>query len=247
MNNLVSIVTPSYNSKFILDAYKSILSQSYENWEWLITDDGSLSEYVDLLCCLEKMDKRISVFYFDINQGAGFARNNSIKYAKGRYIAFLDSDDVWEPNKLQIQIDYMLKNSVDLCYSEYHVMNSDEVVLNTRKIKSPITYQDLLKTNYIGCLTAVYDTKKFGKVFMSTMRKRQDLGLWLKLAKLGANMGGVHIPLARYRLAKNTLSSNKLSAALFQWKLYREHEQFGIIKSLYYFGHYVFFALLKRV
>lgn len=246
--DLVSIITPHYNNLIVLrDTLDSVKKQTYSNYEHIVIDDNSSPEIKVELQKLIDNDPNVKLLLLDENHGAGYARNAGIKEAQGRFIAFLDCDDLWEPSKLQIQIEYMTKHSVDLCYSEYHVMNSDGLVLNTRKIKSPITYHDLLKTNYIGCLTAVYDTKNFGKVFMPTMRKRQDLGLWLKLAKLGANMEGVHMPLARYRLAKNSLSSNKVSAALFQWELYRENEQLGIIRSLYYFCHYVFFALLKRV
>ncbi|WP_186294854.1 glycosyltransferase family 2 protein [Vibrio algivorus] len=248
VEDLVSIITPHYNNLTVLrDALDSVQNQTYSNYEHIIVDDDSLLEVKAELQKLIGNYPNIKLIFLDENRGAGHARNIGITAAQGRFIAFLDCDDMWEPAKLQIQIEYMIKNSVDLCYSEYHVMNSDGVVLNIRKIKSPLTYPGLLKTNSIGCLTAVYDTTRFGKVFMPTMRKRQDLGLWLKLAKLGAKIEGIHIPLARYRLAEHSLSSNKASAALFQWKLYRENEQLGIMKSLYYFGHYVFFALLKRV
>lgn len=246
--DLISVITPHYNNLTMLQqALESVQKQTYSHYEHIVVDDASREEVRKELRLLVSSYSNVRLILLNQNSGAGFARNTGIESAKGRFIAFLDCDDIWAPNKLQIQIDFMLKKSIDLCYSEYHVMSSDRVLLNTRKIKSPINYYDLLKTNHIGCLTAIYDTKRFGKIFMPTMRKRQDLGLWLELAKLGANIEGIHIPLASYRLVESSLSSNKLSAALFQWRLYRENEGFSLIKSFYYFCHYVFFALSKRV
>lgn len=244
MSDLVSIITPSYNSEYILETYESILNQTYSHWEWVITDDNSSNEFKAILDSLESKDSRVKVFYSDINQGAGAARNNSIKNANGRYIAFLDSDDLWLPNKLEKQIIFMQKNNLALTYTGYQKFSSDEGDLGL--IIPPLTtsYNQLLKGNIIGCLTVIYDTETLGKCYMPLIRKRQDFGLWLSILKKTDNVVGLPEILAKYRIDSG-MTQNKLEVLKWQWRFYKEVQKLNSFKALYYFTHYAIRGLIK--
>ncbi len=181
----VSIITPSFMSeKFIAQTIKSVLSQSYKYWEMIIVDDISPDNSNKIIESYCNRDNRIKLIKLDKNSGPAIARNTAIKNANGRYIAFLDADDLWEANKLEKQIKFMKEKDCALSYSYYKTMSENGDLLE--KVLAPplkLSYDDLLKTNYIGCLTAIYDTKKVGKVYMPLIKKRQDYGLWLKILK----------------------------------------------------------------
>lgn len=245
-NNLISIITPSYNSeKFISKTIESVLSQTYTNWEMIIVDDCSpdnSNEIIEEYC---KKDSRVKLIKLEKNSGPARARNTAIKEAKGRYIAFLDADDLWLPDKLEKQIKFMNENNLSFTYSAYKLIDEEDNDLGVFIPREELTYEDILKTNDIGCLTAIYDTEKLGKVYMPNILKRQDYGLWLKILKEIKETKGIVEPLAIYRIRKNSVSSNKLKAAIYQWKIYREVEQLNLIKSLYYFTHYIWNGIKK--
>lgn len=246
-NTLVSIITPSYNSEeFISETIEAILEQSYSNWELLITDDCSQDDTIEIIKDYQKKDDRIKLFRLEKNGGAGVARNNSIKEATGRFIAFCDSDDVWLKDKLEKQVAFMLKNNLPLTYSAYQKMdekgNKGAIIYPPRKT----TFNDLLKTCTIGCLTAIYDTDKIGKRYMPTIRKRQDYGLWLTIFKDIKYTLGLHDEaLAHYRVRSNSISSNKFKAAYFHYKVLRVCGEVSLIKSIYYFFHYSIKGVVK--
>ncbi|MCI0716068.1 MAG: glycosyltransferase family 2 protein [Chlorobi bacterium] len=244
--SLVSIITATYNSeKFIEQTINSVINQTYQNWELLITDDCSKDNTLKLLDKYSKSDSRIKVFQLSKNSGAAVARNNSIKHSNGSYIAFLDSDDLWIPDKLEKQIKFMTKEDLAFSYSYYQLINENGESLK-KIIKAPdsVNYTTLLRTNYIGCLTAVYNCRKMGKMYMPNIRKRQDYALWLGILKSTPHAKCLKEPLAFYRIRKHSISSNKLELLKFNWKIYREVEGFGPIRSfmrlvifLFYFAH----------
>jgi teichuronic acid biosynthesis glycosyltransferase TuaG len=245
MGNLVSIITPTYNSeRYVEETINSILNQTYPDWNLLITDDKSTDGTWEILKHYSRMDKRIQIFQLDRNSGPGIARNNSIKKAKGRFIAFCDSDDLWLPNKLETQIRFMEENQVYFSYGPYEVRNNQ----GTKGVFYPpnrLNYKDLLKTCSIGCLTAVYDSDFLGKMYMPAIRKRQDYGLWLKILKnidYAESYGHLE---AIYRVQDHSVSSNKIKAAQYQWKIYRKIEKIDILRSLYYLFHYAINGILK--
>lgn len=245
MGNLVSIITPTYNSEqHVEETLNSILNQSYSDWELLITDDKSTDNTWDILKRYSRLDKRIQVFQLDRNSGPGIARNNSIKAATGRYIAFCDSDDLWMPNKLETQIRFMEENKVHFSYGPYKVKN-DQGIKGIFYPPSRLNYRDLLKTCSIGCLTAVYDTSYLGKMYMPEIRKRQDYGLWLSILKKNDYAASYLDVEAIYRVQNKSVSSNKIKAAQYQWKIYREIEKIGIIRSIYFMLHYAINGILK--
>lgn len=239
---------PTYNSiKYLEYSINSVLAQTYSNWELLITDDCSTDHTFDFILKYSSIDPRIKVFRNINNLGAGSARNNSIKHAKGRFIAFLDSDDLWHPNKLEKQISFMLKKECALSYSYYQKINEDGQLKGIIKAPKFTNSKKLLFTNVIGCLTAIYDTQKVGKLYMPLIRRRQDMALWLKIMNISGNAYGIPEILAYYRVSKNSLSGNKYNAAKSQWHLYRNILTLGFVKSSIYFISYAFFGLIKKL
>ena len=246
MNDLVSVITPSYNSeKFISKTIESVINQTYKNWEMIIVDDCSTDKSNKIIENYIKKDNRIKFLKLEKNMGPAVARNTAIREAKGRYIAFLDSDDIWLPEKLEKQLEFMNKNDLAFTYSSYYLINEEEKHLGVFNTIPEITYESMLRTCSVGCLTAIYDTHKLGKMYMPNILKRQDYGLWLKILKLIGKTKGILEPLAIYRIRKNSVSSNKLKVSIYQWRVYRDIEKIGFFKSIYYFAHYVRNGLKK--
>lgn len=246
-NPLVSIITPCYNaSQFIVETIKCVQSQSYQNWEMLITDDGSTDDSINIIQSFIKEDDRIKLFKIS-NAGAAVARNNSIKQAKGTFIAFLDSDDVWLPQKLEKQVDFMLSNNYSFTFTAYQRMNEEGVLLNDiLPAKQKLSYGDMLTSNKIGCLTAMYNQQKLGKVYMPLIRKRQDYGLWLSLLKKVDFAYGLNDVLASYRLRDFSISAKKTEMIKWNWKLYREIEKKNVFSSFFYLMCNVFLKLKNK-
>jgi glycosyltransferase involved in cell wall biosynthesis len=245
-SELVSIITPSYKSeRFISQTIESVLAQTYQDWEMIIVDDVSpdnSNEIIEEYC---KKDSRIKLIKLEQNSGPAVARNRAIEEAIGRYIAFLDADDLWKPEKLEKQLVFMDENDLAFTYSSYDLIDEDGNDLGTFTTKEHINYDGMLKTCSVGCLTAIYDTQKLGKVFMPNILKRQDYGLWLKILKEIKTTKGITESLATYRILENSVSSNKLKAAGYQWKIYKDVEKLNLFKSIYYFLHYVYYGLKK--
>lgn len=245
-NELISIITPSYKSeRFISQTIESVLAQTYQNWEMIVVDDVSLDNSSDIVEKYCKKDNRIRLIKLEKNSGAAVARNRAIKEAKGRYIAFLDADDIWKAEKLEKQIYFMQKNNYSFTYTAYEKIDENGVVFGKIGVPLKVSYNQLLKTCVIGCLTVIYDTEKLDKVYMPLIRKRQDFGLWLKILKKVDFAYGINEPLAFYTVREDSISANKKSAAQFTWKLYREIEKLNLLKACYYFSHYAIRGILR--
>lgn len=246
MNPSVSIVTPSYRSEsFVADTIRSVQSQSVTDWEMIVVDDCSMDHSVDVVQAFVEQDSRIKLIQLAENSGAAVARNVAIEEARGRYIAFLDSDDVWLPTKLEKQLGFMRANGHAFTYSAYVKVDEFGVIFGRVGVPAKVCYTDLLKVSSIGCLTAMYDTEFFGKVYMPLIRKRQDLGLWLRLLGKTKYAFGLNEALAQYRVRANSISGNKVDAAKFTWRLYRDVEGLNLAKAGYYFSHYAARGLLR--
>lgn len=243
---LISIVTPLYNGSLFLEStVNSVLSQSYTKWELIVVDDLSTDNSVEIIQSFINLNSRINLIILTKNSGTAVARNKGIEAAKGRYIAFLDSDDVWLPNKLERQLDFMQSHNYPFTFAAYDKVNESGDVFGCVGVPSKVSYSDLLKVCSVGCLTAMYDTEYFGKVYMPLIRKRQDLGLWLRLLKKTDYAYGLNQTLGRYRVRSDSISANKASAAKFTWRLYRDIEKLNILKASYYFLHYAVRGLLR--
>lgn len=249
MCDLVSVITPCYNSGVeLLETIRSVRKQIYQNYEHIVVDDCSSKLISKEILDEISSDPKIVFIKREWNAGPAVTRNRGISTAKGRYIAFLDADDSWHPEKLQRQVSFMASSGSALSYTSYDVIDTRGKILGTRVPPKEISYNDVLKSNQIGCLTAMYDTSILGKVYMPNIAKRQDMGLWLRILKnSGPAKGIVDKSLARYRVGSNSVSSNKASVLKYQWRMYREVEQLPFRKSLFFFSHYAFRGITRKV
>lgn len=240
MNELVSIIMANYNSEKYLDStINSVLNQTYLNWELIIVDDNSSDNSKTIINSFINKDKRIKLVEQNQNNGPAVTRNKGIEIARGRFITFLDSDDIWEKTFLKYSVNFQLNNNIAFTFSSYFRRNEDLSIDNgTFIVPEKVAYKDLLKTCPISCLTAMYDIKKVGKVYMPKILKRQDYGLWLSILKKIDYAYGINKPLATYRMREGSVSRNKFKAAQYQWKIYRDVEKLNIFSSIYYFIHY---------
>jgi len=235
IEGLVSIISPSYNSEnFIQETIKSVQLQTYQHWEMIITDDGSSDNSTRVIRGMMEKDNRIILSSIR-NSGPAIARNNSIKLAKGQYLAFLDSDDLWFPEFLSTSIS-KVKDSEGFVFSSYKRCN--EITLKEEYkdfiVPEKVSYFDILKTNSICCLSAFIDMKKLGKLLMPEVMYRQDMGLWLAYLKKINYAYGIKETLAIYRIRKGSHSRNKKKLLKPQWYFYRNVENISFIGSLYY-------------
>lgn len=239
--DLVSIITPVYNGgKYVGQTIRSVLNQTYPNWEMLIVNDGSKDNSEEIILEFAKTDSRIK-YIKQPNGGSASARNNGLREAQGQYIALLDADDLWDPTFLEEQIAYMKKNHALLVHCGYRRINEiNEEILTPCEAKSYVGIKDMERTNYIACLTGLYDSSKFGKVFLHEELRsiRDDYAYWLDIVKIvGASYGNPKI-LASYRVLANSTTGNKKKLIKSQYKFYRIYQNFGILKSLLYTAYW---------
>ena len=249
MNNLVSIITPSFNSsRFIDSCIVSVLNQDYTDWEMLIVDDCSQDDSREKILSFAKKDSRIRYFFLEKNIGAAGARNIAIKASKGRYIAFLDSDDMWYANKLSQQIHIMRKNNFAFTFTAYDVIQEENTnIINTISVPSKIDYHGYLKNTIIGCLTVILDKKETGDFEMPNISSSHDMALWLLIMRRGIIAHGINLSLSQYRLVSSSNTADKFKAAKDVWLVYREIEQLNLIYSTICFMCYTFNAIRKRI
>lgn len=247
-NTKVSIITPVFNVAELVGAtIDSVLSQTYGDWEMLLVDDVSTDNSWNVICSYAKKDPRIKCWRLDHNSGAAKARNFAIKQARGRFIAFLDHDDLWLPDKLQKQVEFSLGKSAAITYTAYECIDvSGKRTGRVIRAHKVLTYRKMLAYNFIGCLTAMYDREIIGgKVFMPEILKRQDYALWLKILRSGHHAYGLNEVLALYRTGRKSLSSNKFDAAKYNFKLLTEVEGISTLKAACYFVRYCILGVRK--
>lgn len=247
---MISIVTATYNSKDdIIQTYESIKNQTTSDWEWLVTDDCSLDETYAKLNEISSYDKRVKIFKNAMNSGAAVARNNSIMHATGDFIAFLDSDDIWVSNKLELQLKFM-GSEIDFSFTSYELIDqygrpSNKIVDNHKKIS--FNYEDMLrKKATLGCSTVILRRCAFDELSMPLIRTGQDYATWLKLLKTGKNAYKLNKVLTHYRIRPDSISRNKIKKAMRQWEIYRNIEQLSLKKSLVCFYLYAWRAIFRR-
>jgi len=247
MNDLISIVTPCYNDeKYIGEAIESVLAQSYQNWELFVVDDSSTDNSAEIIRSYCEKDSRIRYFKTDFPTGSPvIPRNMAIEKAAGRLIAFLDSDDVWFPTKLEEQIKLFSDEKTAIVFSNHEKINEDGK-RKKRVIIAPkiVTYKRLLKENCIRNSAGMYDTEKVGKVHLQNINY-EDFVLWLEILKKGYIAQNTNTVEILYRIRKNSISDNKIRAAKWTWNIYRNVEKLGFFKSMYYFLNYCVRAGLK--
>ncbi|MGL4865849.1 MAG: glycosyltransferase family 2 protein [Cetobacterium sp.] len=243
---LVSVIMPAYNAeRFIKESIESVISQSYKNWELLIINDFSndLTQLIIKDYC--KKDKRVKLLEQEENKGVVKARNRGIKESKGKYIAFLDSDDLWENDKLEIQIKYMQDNEVYMTYTGYSYISENGDFIKEICVPKSLNYKQALKGNQIGCLTVIIDKSKIGNFEMPNL-KHEDYATWLNILKNNTVAYGILENLAKYRKVNNSLSSNKLKTIGWTWNILKNNQKLNSIVSLYYLLCHIKQALKKH-
>lgn len=246
--DLVSIVTPMNNSERYIEAtIQSVIHQTYPHWEMIIVDNCSTDRSLLIVDGFMKKDPRIKLLKQDELVGfPSYSRNLGIQYANGKYIAFLDSDDIWLPEKLAVQIEYISHNQdCNIVCTGYEKIDqfgsSKNRVVLPRKI---VKYKELLKTNSIGNLTAMYNQEKLGKWYQEAII-HEDYLMWLSMLKGGEVAHGLPTVTAKYRVHSKSLSNNKFKVLLAQWNIYRYHLKLNYYTSIYYFACYAFFGAKK--
>jgi len=234
---LVSVIMPTYNAgKYLAGSIDSILGQTYQNLELLITDDCSDDNTRQILKDYAQKDQRVKVAYLKENSGPAIARNRSIERARGRYIAFCDCDDRWMPEKLEKQIAHMTRKDCALSSSSYLICDDDNQVTGISVSPKYLTLSMMKRDNKIGCLTAIYDIKRLGhKFYMPAIRKRQDWALFLNILKDCQICFCLTEPLAYYRQHDNSVSSNKLSLIKYNVNVYETVFGYSTWKAYLYF------------
>ena len=246
---LVSVIMPCYNmASFVIETIRSVQAQTYTPWELLIVDDASTDTTVDLIRGLSEEDPRIQLQVKPSHSGIADSRNQCLKQAKGRYIAFLDADDVWHPDKLERQVRFMQEHDIAFSYASYDTISeTGEPLDKVIQAKTNLDYEAYLRNTIIGCSTVMLDAAKVGEVVVPQFRTSEDTATWLNLLRKGIVAYAIPTPLASYRIRRKSASSNKIKTAYDLWKVYRQQERLSFFYALNCFFHYAFNAIKKRV
>lgn len=246
---LVSVIMPCYNmEKFISDSIMSVRNQTYSNWELFIVDDASTDATVAIVKKHCEQDNRIHLIVKPEHSGIADSRNQCLKQAQGQYLAFLDADDVWHPEKLETQLRFMAEKKVGFTYSAYDCIDEMGQPLNkTVKTAGNLNYEAYLHNTIIGCSTVMVNKAMVGEVVVPGFRTSEDTATWLDILKKGFLAYAIDKPLTSYRIRQHSASSNKLKASSDLWRVYRKQEKLPLFKALGCFFSYVFHAIKKRL
>ncbi|MCQ2603514.1 MAG: glycosyltransferase family 2 protein [Spirochaetia bacterium] len=244
----VSIIMPCHNGgKTIGDAVNSVINQTYGNWELIIVDDSSTDDSIDIVCDFIRKDSRIRIYHNPkCTKLPATPRNIGIEKSSGRYIAFLDCDDIWMPEKLEHQLPLFKNEQCGVVFSYYRKMNEDGN-LHESIVKSPaeVNFRQLLKGNCIGNLTGMYDTAKVGKVYQKEIH-HEDYLMWLEILRKGLIAMNTCTVEAYYRESSKSVSGSKLSAVSWTWNIYRKELNMPLAESCMNFADYAFHGVLKK-
>lgn len=251
MSITVTIITPSWNcEKYILETITSVQNQTFKDWEMLIVDDNSTDNTVEIIEKVSKSDIRIKLIKQKENRGPGFARTLAVLNASGRYVAYLDADDIWYPQKLEKQVKFMQEHNYAFSCSSYEVINDAGKSLK-KYIHMPLKldYKGYLTNNLLQTVGIMVDLRNVDKkyLFMPNIRMGEDAATWLQILKAGHICYGLDEILAKYRRTTRSLSSNKLKSVIGTWYMYRKVIKLPIHTTIYCFIRYIYFAIKKRL
>lgn len=246
---LVSIIMPCFNmASYISDSIKSVIAQTYPHWELLIVDDASTDDTVNIIESYAQFDARIRFAVKKQNSGIADTRNQCIQMACGQFLAFLDADDIWHPEKLEKQLKFMIEKNVGFSYSTYDWIDEEGKTLNKFiNTIGNLDYETYLQNTIIGCSTVMVNKTITGEVVVPKFRTSEDTATWLDILRKGHLAYAIDEPLVSYRIRRKSASSNKIKAAADLWKVYRCHEKLPFFKATYYFSCYAFNAIKKRL
>ncbi len=220
---LVSIVMPAYNcEKYVVEAINSILAQTYRNWELLVLDDGSKDNTLRIIKEFSQKDSRIKALPNGKNMGVSATRNRGIELASGEWIAFLDSDDMWKPEKLEKQFEIVEKEAAEFLFTGSSYINEEgESFKGIFEVPEKVTYKKLRNQNVISCSSVLVKKKYFKNIKMEKDEMHEDYAVWLRILKLGVIAYGVNEPLLIYRISRNSKSGNKIKTVKMTYKVFR--------------------------
>jgi teichuronic acid biosynthesis glycosyltransferase TuaG len=244
----VTVITPAHDAaRFLARTIESVRAQTFADWEMCVVDDGSSDATPEIVETIAREDPRVRLIRRPRAGGPAAARNEGIDRSRGRYVAFLDSDDLWRPEKLAIQLETMRRTGSTFTYTDYSLIDEQDRPLG-RKILAParMTYPELLKNTIIGCLTVMVERRRLGQHRMPDLRQHEDLSLWLDLLRDGGSAEGIPRDLASYRIVRGSASRDKVRAAMHLWSVYRRHEKLGLFDAAWYYAHYAWNAYWKR-
>lgn len=248
ITNLVSVITPAFNSaKLISETIQSVQNQTYPNWELIVViDRGTTDNTEEIVSLFSQKDPRVKLTKISDGRGISLSRNRALTQAAGEWISFLDSDDLWLPEKLERQITFMKIMKSDFSCAGYRKISQDGKSLGKLRLP-PLqqTYADLLGNNLISCPTVMYSQLKLGQ-FMMEEHAHEDYILWLEIIKKAKICHGLQEDLARYRIVENSRSMN-VNRSGSRWKVYRKFEKLSVWKSTFFFSKYAITAMLKRL
>lgn len=246
-NELVSVIMPMYNSeKYIAQAIDSVRNQTCTNWEIIVMDDLSTDRSVEIVKEYTHRDGRIRYYQENEKSGVAKARNDAMRQARGRYLAFLDSDDMWMPEKLERQLEFMKEKNAAFVYSGCDVVDENgNDTGKMRNVPEQINYRKLLHGNVIPCLTVLIDKSVTGDFQMPQMG-HEDYAAWLTILRQIPDAYGINEPLAMYRENSQSVSANKFRAIKWAWNVYRKNQKLPVYKSVWYLAGHITQALKKR-
>jgi teichuronic acid biosynthesis glycosyltransferase TuaG len=220
---LVSIVMPAYNcEKYVVEAINSVLAQTYRNWELLVLDDGSKDKTLQIIEEFSQKDSRIKALPNGKNMGVSATRNRGIELASGEWIAFLDSDDMWKPEKLEKQFEIVEKEAAEFLFTGSSYINEEgEPYKGIFEVPEKITYKKLRNQNVISCSSVLVKKKYFEHIKMEKDEMHEDYAVWLRILKTGVTAFGVNEPLLIYRISRNSKSGNKMKTVKMTYKVFR--------------------------
>ncbi len=247
MQDLVSIIMPAYNcANYVENSVLSVMQQTYLNWELIIIDDCSTDNTRAVITKLAEADKRIKPLLKSKNGGVARARNSGLDQATGKYIAFLDSDDLWKPHKLDQQLQFMKETGCKFCFSRYEIIDKDNnKTAEIRQVPDRLDYSRLLNTNPIGCLTVILEADLMSDIRMPLI-KHEDYATWLTILQKNEIVAcGMPEILASYRKHANSTSANKLKALSWTWRIYRENRGMNLPRASWQMLKYLYFTIAK--
>ena len=239
---------PYYNKRsYFLDSINSVINQTYTNLEILIIYDDQKKDDLEYIKNCTKKDSRVKIILNDKNRGVAFSRNKAISLAQGDYIAFLDCDDYWETNKIEVQINFMLKCGYDFSHTTYQIINNNGKIIGKIIAREKLEYKELLKSCDIGSSSVILRRKLLSGIKFPELKTKEDYVLWLTLAKKSINLFGLDEPLTFWRQTSNSLSSSILQKLRDAFKVYHLYEKKNFFYSIYCVIRLSTFALLKKI
>lgn len=239
---------PAYNAEaFIGEAIESVRGQTYSHWELIVVDDCSADGTVRVVRELAERDPRVQILRSPANGGTSAARNLGLSRCEGSYVAFLDADDLWTPDKIRKQVEFMKARGAGFAFTAYQKFRSAEPgsIVHARPT---VSWREMLRGNLIGCSTVMIDTRVFPSLhFPTSLRRQEDYALWLSLLRGGTLAFGLDEPLVRYRVHEASKSSSKLASIAAQWAVYRDLERLSLPRAAWYLGHYAVRGTIKAL